>query len=245
VSARLPLVGVSTSLSSGDGPERAYVNAAYLRAVQAAGGTPLLLAPPVDGAARTALFEAMDALLLTGGGDVDPARFGEAPHPSVSDVVPSRDALELEALRVALDRALPVLAICRGIQVLNVGLGGTLVQDLASEPGGPIQHGQHRAGIPRDKPTHPVSLAPDSRLARVMGTVETEVNSMHHQAVKALGTGLRAVAWAPDGVVEGVELPAPDRFVVGVQWHPEELTAQAESARRLFAALVEAARARR
>jgi putative glutamine amidotransferase len=133
--------------------------------------------------------------------------------------------------------------VCRGIQILNVTLGGTLYQDVGSDPGTPLQHSQDRDGVPRDQPSHKVKVKPGSRLAATLGAEEIEVNSMHHQAVKRLGPGLEAVAWAPDQIIEGVELSDPARFVVGVQWHPEELVGHSEPARRLFAALVDAARA--
>jgi putative glutamine amidotransferase len=141
-------------------------------------------------------------------------------------------------LHLSLTRGVPVLAVCRGVQVLNVALGGTLYQDVATEPGTQIPHSQKE---PRDQPTHKVTVAPGSRLAETLGTDEVEVNSMHHQAIHRLGRGLTAVAWAPDQLVEGVEIADPARFVLGVQWHPEELVGHSEPARRLFSALVAAA----
>jgi putative glutamine amidotransferase len=197
-----------------------------------------MLPPQLLPDALAALGERMQGLLLTGGGDVDPARFGETPHATVYDVAPARDTLEIAALRLALERALPVLAICRGIQVLNVALGGSLHQDVASDPGTEINHSQKE---PRHEPTHKVTVVPGSRLAEVMGTETVEVNSMHHQAIKTLARDLAAVAWAPDTLIEGVESADRQRFVLGVQWHPEELVAHSEPARRLFTALVRAA----
>jgi putative glutamine amidotransferase len=243
---RKPLVAVSTSItvdvavppSTRPFPERAYVNSAYLRAVQQAGGVPVLLPPQLDRDAVERLMALVDGLLLTGGGDIDPSRFGEARHPTCYEVAPARDEVEIGALRWALDRKLPVLAICRGIQVLNVALGGGLHQDIPSDPGSDIAHSQVE---PRDQPTHRVAVKPGSRLAETLGADEIAVNSMHHQAVKALGRGLVEVAWAPDHVVEGVELTDSARFVLGVQWHPEELAGHSEPARRLFSALVTAA----
>jgi putative glutamine amidotransferase len=236
---RFPLIGVTTSITVGTNPERAYVNSAYLNAVQQAGGVPVPLPPQLSQRALETIAAGLSGVLLTGGGDVNPARFGEAPHPTLYDVAPERDALETSAVELAMERGLPILAVCRGIQVLNVALGGTLHQDVGSDPGTQVQHSQKE---PRDQPTHKVTLAPGSRLAREMGTDEVEVNSMHHQAVKGLAPCLTAVAWAPDQIVEGVEIDDPRRFVLGVQWHPEELVREAESARRLFAALVDAAR---
>jgi putative glutamine amidotransferase len=243
---RRPLIGVSTSItvstpvppSSGPPPERAYVNSTYLRAVQQAGGVPVLLPPQLDPEAVQELMSAVDGLLLTGGGDIDPVRFGEAAHPTCFDVAPARDDVEIRAVQWALDRKLPVLGICRGIQVLNVALGGGLYQDIPSEPGSDIAHSQ---AAPRDQPTHGVAVKPGSRLAETLGVDKVAVNSMHHQALRGLGRGLVEVAWAPDHVIEGVELTESSHFVLGVQWHPEELVAHSEPARRLFSALVSAA----
>jgi putative glutamine amidotransferase len=236
-----PLIGVSTSIDvGGTPPERAYVNSTYLHAIQQAGGVPVLLPPQLSAASLSRLLRGLDGLLLTGGGDVDPALYGEAPHPKVYGVAPARDTVETAAVRAALDRRLPVLAICRGVQVLNVALGGSLYQDVGSDLGTSLRHSQE---APRDQPSHKVVVEPATRLAETLGAVEIEVNSMHHQAVKQLGAGLRAVAWAPDQIVEGLELEDASRFVLGVQWHPEELVAHSEPARRLFAALVSHTRA--
>ena len=236
---RSPLIGVSTSITVGASPERAYVNSTYLHAVQQAGGVPVPLPPQLSAASLQRLGAELDGLLLTGGGDMDPALWGEAPHPKLYDVAPSRDTLETSALHLALGRSLPVLAVCRGLQVLNVALGGTLYQDVATEPGTQLPHSQKE---PRDQPTHKVKVASGSRLAETLGADELEVNSMHHQAIHRLGRGLTAVAWAPDQLVEGAEWGDPARFVLGVQWHPEELVGHSEPARRLFSALVAAAR---
>lgn len=239
MSRSAPLIGVSTSITVAKHPERAYLNSAYLHAVQQAGGVPVPLPPQLSAASLEQLGAGLHGLFLTGGGDVDPALFGEAPHHTLYDVAPARDTLETAALTLALRRGLPVLAVCRGIQVLNVALGGSLHQDVGTDPGTEIPHSQTE---PRDQPTHKVKVTPGSRLAEMLGTDELEVNSMHHQAIKRLGDGLREVAWAPDGVIEGVEMPGDERFVLGVQWHPEELVGHSEPARRLFAALVAAAR---
>ncbi len=224
-----PLVGLTTSVTFGSSPERAYVNSAYIRAVQAAGGAPVLLPPHLDEATRAALWTRLDALVLSGGGDVDPARFGEPPHAKVYEVSAERDELELGFTRRALDDGVPLLAICRGIQVLNIALGGTLHQDIPSEPGSAVDHSQK---APRHQPTHRV---------KVMGD---EVNSFHHQGIKRLGAGLREVAWAEDGIIEGVEMGGAHPFVLGVQWHPEDLIERDAAARALFTAVVDAARRR-
>ncbi len=237
--SQAPLIGVTTSVTIGKTPERAYVNSAYLHAIQQAGGVPVALPPQLSAASLARLCRGLDGLLLTGGGDLDPALYGETPHPTVCEVAPARDALECSAVRIALDRRLPILAICRGVQLLNVALGGTLFQDVGTDPGTELAHSQRE---PRDQPTHKVRVQAGSRLAETLGTDELEVNSMHHQAVKGLGAGLAAVAWAPDRIIEGVEVTDASRFVLGVQWHPEELCGDSEPARRLFTALVGSAR---
>jgi len=234
-----PLIGVSTSITVGKHPERAYVNSTYLHAVQQAGGVPVALPPQLSAASLERLTRGLDGLLLTGGGDMDPGLFGEEPHSTLYDVAPARDTVETAAVRIALERRLPILAICRGIQVLNVALGGSLYQDVGTDPATEIRHSQE---APRDQPTHKVKVQAGSRLAQTLGADEIEVNSMHHQAVKAVGAGLVAVAWAPDQIIEGLELTDPSRFVLGVQWHPEELCGHSEPARCLFAALVSSAR---
>src|ERR1700675_5033636 len=151
--ARDPLVGVTTSISVGQTPERAYVNSAYLHAVQQAGGVPVLLPPQLSKSSLERLVRGLDAVLLTGGGDMDPRSFGEAPHPTLYDVAPSRDALETQVTLIALEKRTHLLAICRGVQVLNVVLGGSLHQDVATDPGTEVQHSQKEA---RDQATHKV-----------------------------------------------------------------------------------------
>jgi putative glutamine amidotransferase len=240
-----PLIAVSTSVTVDKYPERAYVNASYLNAVQQAGGVPVPLAPQLTPEARAEIFKHVRGVLLTGGGDVDPARFGEAPHPTTSEVSTARDALEIELTRWAVAKRVPLLAVCRGLQVLNVALGGSLYQDISSEPGSPFDHSQvGLQGKARHVPTHHVKVRDGSRLAGILGALEVDVNSFHHQAIKRLGQGLADVAWAPDSIIEGVELTEPDQFVVGVQWHPEELVAADRAASNLFAALVSRARDR-
>ncbi|MBI4591276.1 MAG: gamma-glutamyl-gamma-aminobutyrate hydrolase family protein [Candidatus Rokubacteria bacterium] len=239
--SRPPLIGVTTSITVGKSPERAYVNSAYVAAIQEAGGVPVPIPPQLDATALAEILARCDGFLLTGGGDMDPAAFNEPPHPTLSEVAPARDRLEIALVRRALESGKPLLAVCRGIQVLNVALGGSLFQDVATDPGTEIQHQQEREQKPRDEPTHPVKVVAGSRLAQLLGTTELRVNSMHHQAVKALGRGLVPVAFAPDMIIEGVELEDPERFVLGVQWHPEELVSRDQAAARLFRAFVEAA----
>ncbi|HUF93818.1 MAG TPA: gamma-glutamyl-gamma-aminobutyrate hydrolase family protein [Candidatus Limnocylindria bacterium] len=234
-----PLIGVTTSVTVDESPERAYVNASYLRAVEGAGGIPVLLPPHLSEQARRALWERLDGVLLTGGGDIDPARFNEPAHPAVAEVSTLRDALEIEVVERALDDGIPLLAICRGLQVLNVALGGTLYQDLLADK---ASHVAHRQKEPRDRATHAVKVMGEgTRLASIAGAPEIEVNSFHHQAIKRLAGRLKDVAWAPDGVIEAVEMEG-DHFVLAVQWHPEDLVEHDPAARGLFAALTAAAR---
>jgi putative glutamine amidotransferase len=240
--ARAPLIGITTSVTLDSMPERAYLNASYIRAVQQAGGVPILLPPQLEPWAREGLHAIIHGLLLTGGGDVDPARFDEAPHPATSDVSKERDDLEIDLAGRAIGAAVPVFAICRGLQVLNVALGGSLVQDIASERASALDHSQKaRQRTARHEPVHAVTVADGTRLEAILGGREVTVNSFHHQALRRLGRGLQAVAWAPDDTVEGVEMPDAPALVVGVQWHPEELVERDPAARNLFRALVEAA----
>jgi gamma-glutamyl-gamma-aminobutyrate hydrolase PuuD len=203
----------------------------YVRAVERAGGRALLVPPSTDGVAET--LDALDGLVFSGGSDLDPELYGQEPHAETRDVVRERDDAELALLTGALERDLPVLAICRGSQVLNVALGGDLVQHLP-EAVGDEKH-KHTPGVFAD---HEVAIDPGSRLAELLGGA-APVKSHHHQGFDRLGEGLRATAHAEDGTVEAVEVPGR-RFALGVLWHPE-----AGEDARLFAALVdEAARYR-
>jgi putative glutamine amidotransferase len=188
------------------------------------------------------MLDGMAGLILTGGEDVDPAHFGSAPHPALGAVNAARDAFELALVRAAQKRRLPTLAICRGVQVANVALGGTLVQDIPSERPEALPHDGPGA---RGERVHTVQLRVGSRLATALGGTDATINSMHHQSVARVADGLVAVAHAPDGVVEGLEWAGDDWWMTGVQWHPEELTDTPESwDRALFAAFAEAVRTR-
>jgi putative glutamine amidotransferase len=210
----------------------------YVRSIDQAGGLPFVIAP-TSVASAGELLDGVRGLLLSGGSDVDPALYGEERHPSVTNVVRERDDFEIALLREALGRDLPLLAICRGQQVLNVAAGGTLVQDIPSELPNGLDHDPERE---RWETAHEVELLPGTRLRAVLGRDRVAVNSFHHQAVKDVGRGLVVSARATgDAVIEGVE--APDRrFALGVQWHPEGFWNQRENFSSLFEALVEAAR---
>jgi len=206
----------------------------YIRAVEKAGGLPVILAPGSPEESEDVLGH-LDGLVLTGGSDLDPALYGEPAHPSVNQVFRERDEFEIALCREALRQDIPLLAICRGHQVLNVARGGTLIQDIPSEIEGSANHDPERE---RWEPAHDVRVEPGTRLHGILGRERVEVNSFHHQAVKTLGKGLVASAWSTvDGVVEGIEVP-DRRFAVGVQWHPEAFWDRQPGFQSLFEALV-------
>lgn len=220
VRPRPPVVAVTATTKLIDGLERLRLNDAYVRALEAAGVVPLVT-PPLDAALAGPVLDRVDGLLLTGGEDVDPARFGAAPHPALGPVHATRDAWELALVEAARERRLPTLAICRGVQLLNVALGGTLVQDIPSERPAPIDHD---CSDRRAERVHAVEIERGSRLAHALGVdaLSRDFNSSHHQSIDRPADSLRVVARAPDGIVEGVETDG-DWWVLGVQWHPEEL----------------------
>jgi len=232
------LIGV-TAGNDPTRPDHYIVRWDYVRSVEFAGGVPVVLAP--SGAAlHPALLSRLDGLVLTGGLDVSPARYGEPAHPALRTASAERDEFELKLVREALVLDLPLLAICRGLQVLNVALGGSLVQDIPSLVGPSVSHDDRAR--PRTGLAHRVRIVPATRLHALLGADDLAVNSFHHQAASLLGRGLLATAFASDGVVEGVELPSA-RFVLGVQWHPEAFWKDGRFA-PLFRALVRAAEAR-
>jgi putative glutamine amidotransferase len=236
ITSTLPPVAVTATTEIIRDALRVRVNAAYTVSLRGAGMLPVVL-PVLDPADADAALEGVAGLVLTGGEDVNPARYGVAPHPELGDTHDGRDAFETALVQAARARALPTLAICRGIQILNVALGGTLVQDIPSEWPDAIVHDGDWARTAR---VHEVDVVAGSRLARAIGTERPVVNSMHHQAVRDVAPVLATVARAPDGIVEGVEWPTDDWWMVGVQWHPEELTTSAEPwDRALFAAFTE------
>src|SRR5438132_8104743 len=219
-----------------DIPPKLALNRAYFDALGAAGADVVPI-PRLSDASRPGFhYELLDALVLPGGADVEPRRYGAvARADSGLYVMPEVDEAELTLLRWAIADGMPVLAICRGIQVLNVACGGTLWQDLQVEGATRIAHDRE----PRDALVHGLELEPNSLLARAVGVTQVRVNSLHHQAIRDLGKGLRAVATSDDGLIEGVEL-SDHRFVVGIQCHPEELAPKHDWARRLFKALASA-----
>ena len=219
-----------------------YLDSRYTRWIEREGMTPLLISPAFDDTTVRHLVELSDGLALVGGEDVHPSAYGEPPHRRLGTVNAPRDRVEQVALEAAEAVGFPILALCRGIQVLNVARGGSLWQDLPEQRPGPVAHRQSAAWFAT---AHPLRVEAGSRLAAILGTDSVDVNSFHHQAIRDLGEGLRATAWAPDGVIEAVE---DDRgWVVGVQWHPERHPDDAPADhpdRLLFSAFATAVRAR-
>jgi len=213
--AQKPVIGLSLGLHDfGD-----YAGVGHQRPLALAGGVGFTL-PRVNGYLDDAL-DACDGILFGGGRDVDPRRYGQDPTEHLGPTDPLRDEFELELVERALDRRLPVLGMCRGIQILNVALGGTLYQDLDSERPGPVPHSDETS-------RHAVRVEAGSLLERTLGARSASVNSRHHQAIRDLAPALKAVAWAEDGVIEGAEPQnANEPWIVAVQWHPEDLTERA------------------
>ena len=218
-------------------PEKLALNRTYFDALETAGATVLPVPVTHDAERLRQHYELIDALLLPGGSDVEPRRYGSEPRSDCGlHVMPEVDEVELALAGWALADGKPVLGICRGIQLLNVACGGTLWQDVNVEGATFESHDRE----PRDRLVHRVEVEPSSTMAGVLGTRAVEVNSLHHQAVREVGAQLRAVAWSPDGLVEGVEA-TDGRFVIGIQCHPEELARTQPWARSLFQAFVRAA----
>jgi putative glutamine amidotransferase len=206
---------------------------AYIEAVQRAGGDPVIV-PPValDDAEAGVRLERFDGLLLVGGGDIDPALYGQEAVPEVAHISPARDEFEIPLVRAAIERGMPTLCICRGIQVLNVALGGTLLQHISDRE----EFVEHRNEDATDGVLHDVRLQPGSKVMKAMGAERVRTFSHHHQALDALGAGLTPVGWADDGLLEAVELD--DCWVLGLQWHAEATAASDPTQQAVFDALV-------
>ena len=236
-----PRIGVTGIVRQWDGASRTGVNAAYVESVMRAGGVPIVLSPLIGAAHAAAAIDGLDGLLFTGGEDIDPSLYGAEPSPRLGTVDRNRDLFELATLAAARERRMPVLGICRGIQLINVACEGTLWQDLPSERPEGVDHNPK---TPRNRQSHGIRVAPGTRAAAALGRTEFAANSFHHQAVRVLGAGLVATAWAGDDLIEAVEGAAEDWWLLAVQWHPEEMSADAAAPHGgIFRALVaEAAR---
>jgi putative glutamine amidotransferase len=209
----------------------------YNRAIWESGGAPILLPMAHDEASLGAVLDHLDGLVLTGGPDVHPRFYGEEPQNGLGPVDEVLDTMELMLTTMALDLNLPVFAICRGLQVLNVALGGTLIQDISGQDDRALNHVQQ---APKNVNTHTIHVEPDSIVSTLLKGSSPRVNSHHHQALKTVARGLAVTARARDGIVESVELPEK-RFVLGVQWHPEGTFSTDENSRALFKTFVDKA----
>jgi putative glutamine amidotransferase len=217
----------------------------YVHALTSVGAIPWLIPLLGDDVATLRdLYDELDGIFLPGGADIDPESYSAERHPSCDRSDPSRDRVELILVRWAMEDHKPVLGVCRGLQIINLAAGGSLFQDLKDLLLSAIKHDYFpfRDGYARDHLAHPVRLVEGTRLHRVAGVTELPVNSMHHQGIERLGAGLVASAFAPDGVIEGIEGGADEHFLVGVQWHPEVLIDTDPRMRRLFEEFISAAR---
>jgi putative glutamine amidotransferase len=232
-----PIIGLTASRGTDPwGQSATVVPDAYIRAIMGAGGLPLVVPSDAAGSCWEDMYSRLDGILFTGGGDLEPSTYGGRKHPAIEGVDPARDALELKLLDRAVGDRKPFLGICRGCQLVNVGLGGTLYEHIPDDLPGALQHDQ-----PGDRKTsayHEVRFDNGALIARISGSSAIAVNSHHHQGLRDPGLGLRSVGRTADGLVEAVELP-DHPFGLAVQWHPEWLTGQAH-ARALFRKFVEA-----
>jgi putative glutamine amidotransferase len=233
-----PMIGISMG-RGWIGLRRIHaVSHGYEQAVVRAGGIPVLLPIGLEEKDYLAMLPRLQGLIVTGGPDINPALYHGTMHPSVTGVDMLRDETDIDLVKSACDLNLPLLSICRGIQVINVAFGGTLYTDVNQQQPGGMYHTFYPS-LPLDLQSHKVYLQKAGRLAMILGLDELEVNSLHHQGIRQLGEGLKVTAKAPDGLVEGLEIPGHP-FGLGVQWHPELMPEDVPS-QRLFAALISAA----
>jgi putative glutamine amidotransferase len=241
----IPVIGVTGCNDQSARPPNIFlfsIAQTYIQAVERGGGAPVVIPPHLEEVALRAILAHLDGLLLSGGGDIWPAWFGEQDSGLLRWVDEWRDRTEIALARWALEQQLPLLAICRGVQVLNVAAGGTLVQDISTQAPNALVHSTI-AGPPKSSVAHTVEVMAGSRLAGLVGAGQLGVNSAHHQAAKDVGAGLVVTARAPDGIIEGLEHPGHP-FCVGVQWHPEAMIESQPAMLRLFEGLTQAARVR-
>ena len=242
-----PIIGITATLKEdvdtvAERPLGRFVRSDldYVEGVAGAGGAPVVLPPVGDESSAEALIHSLDGLLLSGGSDLDPGYYGEEPVPELGVTLPERDAFEMALVGLALRRGMPVFGICRGMQVLNVALGGTLYQDLPSQwEQDPLKH---RQDTPKWQPTHEVRVSEGSYIAEVMGRESVKVNSYHHQGIRDLAEGLIVTGRSSDGVIEAVEAEdLSERWLLGVQWHAEAMRGAGPQQESLFEAHVSAA----
>jgi putative glutamine amidotransferase len=231
-----PIIGITTYGRVDD--QRFYLPAEYVDAVRRAGGIPVLLPPGEPH--QNVLLSLVDGVIFSGGGDIDPSYYQGQPHTTIYRLDPERDQSELKLVKLVVSEGLPTLNICRGAQVLNVALGGSLIEHLPDEVSGEVTHRADPSGYVH----HPVVIEADSHLAQIMGYSEVNSASWHHQAVRQIAPGLKVVAQAADGTIEALEMPEHP-WLVAVQWHPESIAADDPAQQRIFDELVRAAAKRR
>lgn len=233
-----PLIGVIPSRICNEATDSYQVRAVNLAAITQNGGTPLILPYTEDPAMAESYLSLVSGLYFTGGCDIQPELFDETPIPTLGELCPSRDAFEILLYQKAAGMDMPMLGICRGVQIMNVAAGGSLYQDLGAQKPNAMVHSPR--GVGRALPSHTIQVDPGSRLYTLMDAETLAVNSFHHEAVKEPAPGYRVTAWAPDGVIEGIE-STELTFSLGVQWHPEDMLQSAPVFAELYKALIAAA----
>ncbi|WP_312096265.1 gamma-glutamyl-gamma-aminobutyrate hydrolase family protein [Niallia sp.] len=230
-----PIIGITGAyIFKNKFMEGTYVHHDYQKSIAANGGLPIIL-PFVEEDLAIEMVDLCDAVILSGGEDIDPILFGADPHQNIGETILLRDKVELKVIERAMETNKPILAICRGIQILNVALGGTLIQDIPSQVNESIKHTQ---SVNRSWDTHFVSIKENSKLAAIIGETKTRVNSLHHQAIDIVADELEVVATSKDGIIEAVEHKSYRNFLLGVQWHPESMASTNEKMNRIFAEFI-------
>jgi putative glutamine amidotransferase len=226
-----PIIGITGAyMKRNEHMEGVYVHHDYHKSVAANGGIPVIL-PFINPEMTLETLPLCDGIILSGGEDVDPQFYGQDPHIHLGPTLPDRDLVEIEIVKYAIKNNIPILAVCRGVQILNVALGGTLIQDIPSQMKEPIQHSQT---VERRRDTHWVNISTDSKLYQILDADRVRVNSLHHQALDKVSEDLRVVAMSSDGIVEAVEYIHSSTFTVGVQWHPESMASSNSRMNNLF-----------
>lgn len=230
-----PLIGLTTTrMTNLPNSSTFFINEPYAKAVSTAGGLPVLIPLNISNDDLDALLFRLDGILFTGGHDINPREYGSQLHPKVENIDPTRDEIEIHLVKTTVESGKPFLGICRGFQVINVAMGGSLYEHLPDQLPGNVTHDNHH--LARDFLAHSVSVEPDNHLSRIISNNQILVNSLHHQGVHKLAHKLLPTAYAPDGLIEAFELPKYS-FGLAVQWHPEELQ-EHEAMRRLFQAFI-------
>lgn len=241
-----PLIGIPCRELQAKGKDEPILGVLipYVTSVEIAGGLPILIPLCTDENELRQFFDLSHGILLTGGEDVNPQKYNETPIPELKRTSDSRDRIEMEIAKWAVESKKPILAICRGIQVLNVALGGTLYQDIASQTKSSIQHDLHGVRSDEKIAGHSVNLIKETALSKILGeTGSVHVNSLHHQSIKEVGRGIKVSAKSEDGIIEGVESEDSSCFCLGVQWHPEIMWQKGDvGSQKLFEALIEASK---